>query len=552
MIQNDVLKILKAGKNVYVTGPAGSGKTHALREYIEHLRHHGVGVALTATTGIAATHIGGVTIHSWSGIGIKDYLSDHHIQEIAGKEYLAKRYKNTEVLIIDEVSMLSAEMFDSIERLARHMKGNFEPFGGMQIVLSGDFFQLPPIAREGKQVSFINRSQAWNNSDIRICYLETQFRQEDDNLESLLSEIRSGEVSELTFETLQERQGVEPDENITKLFTHNKDVDSLNDKQLDLIEGVAHEFYMESKGKKNLVENIKKGLLAPEVLRLKKGAAVMFIKNNFEEGYVNGTLGTVIDFKDDQPIVETRDGKEIRVESAEWKVEEEGKTLAIVKQFPLRLAWAITVHKSQGMSLDAAEIDLSKSFVPGQGYVALSRLRTLDGLFLRGINNTALQMDEYILEFDNHLKKESQKWRQVIERFSDKDMTEMHNEFVLKKGGTLDPDKIKENKENVSKGFVDKIPTQVITLGLLQKNMNLREIAKERGMTVGTIISHLEKLKENGEELKYFKKIVPKKKDLDKISKAFEESKDGKLTPIHRKLKSVYDFDTLKLVRLFI
>ena len=553
MIQSDTLKILKAGKNVFLTGPAGSGKTHTIKDYIEHLKAHGVGVALTASTGIAATHIGGVTIHSWSGIGIKDYLSDMDIAALAEKKYLMDRYKHTEVLIIDEISMLSNTMFDSIDRLCRFMKGNFEPFGGMQIVISGDFFQLPPIAKPGDSTSFVFDSTAWKESDIRVCYLESQYRQDDSTLESILSEIRSGEVSELSFESIQECQGRVCEEyQVTKLFTHNRDVDQINEYELDQIEGEPEHFIMDGKGKKNLIESLKKGLLTPEILRLKVGATVMFVKNNFDEGYVNGTVGEIIDFRDERPVVQTRDGKEIHVEQAEWSVAEGDKTLALVKQFPLRLAWAITIHKSQGMTLDAAQIDLSKSFVPGQGYVALSRLRSLEGLYLQGINNTAFQVNPRVLEFDNWLKKESHKWTQVIERFSEKEMQEMHKEFILAKGGTMDKEKIKENKKAGKKGFVEKISTHMQTYYLLKENLSLQEIAKKRDLTVGTIISHLEKLKEDGEELGYFKKIKPKKKDFDKIKKVFDESEDGKLTPIHKKLKGVYDFETLRLVRLFL
>ena len=190
MIQKEALDILKAGKNVFLTGPAGSGKTHTINSYIEHLKAHGIGVALTASTGIAATHIGGVTIHSWSGMGIKDYLSDPDVEALSEKKYLMDRYKNTKVLIIDEISMMSNTMFDSLDRLCRFMKGNFEPFGGMQIVLSGDFFQLPPIAKPGDKTSFVFDSKAWKESDIRVCYLETQFRQDDSSLSAVLSEIR--------------------------------------------------------------------------------------------------------------------------------------------------------------------------------------------------------------------------------------------------------------------------------------------------------------------------------------------------------------------------
>ncbi|KKR39213.1 MAG: AAA ATPase [Parcubacteria group bacterium GW2011_GWF2_40_10] len=158
MKQKDALKILKAGKNVYLTGAAGSGKTHVLNEYISYLKNRGARAAVTASTGIAATHIGGVTIHSWSGAGIKDDLNDEDIERLIQKEYLYKKFEKTKVLIIDEVSMLSSRLFDSVERVCRAMKRSEEPFGGMQVVLSGDFFQLPPITKEGGNADFIHSS----------------------------------------------------------------------------------------------------------------------------------------------------------------------------------------------------------------------------------------------------------------------------------------------------------------------------------------------------------------------------------------------------------
>ena len=204
-----------------------------------------------------------------------------------------------------------------------------------------------------------------------------------------------------------EAKGVVP----TRLYTHNVDVDAENERELEKLAGSSRLHEMSSSGKAHIVEALKKGILAPETLRLKKKAAVMFIKNSFDEGYVNGTLGVVEDFDNSglpagqagAPIVRTFSGRKIFVTPAEWTVEEEGKVLARVEQLPLRLAWAITVHKSQGMSLDAAEIDLSRAFVPGQGYVALSRLRSLAGLALRGFNDMALAMHPRAMEIDARL-----------------------------------------------------------------------------------------------------------------------------------------------------
>jgi len=553
MKQSDALKILKAGRNVYLTGAAGSGKTHVLNEYVTYLKHRGVRVGVTASTGIAATHIGGVTIHSWSGAGIRDTLSDSEIEALEQKEYLWKRFNKTQVLMIDEVSMLSPRLFDTVERICRAMKRKEEPFGGMQIVLSGDFFQLPPITRGDSRVEFVNVSDAWNGMDVRTCYLDEQFRQEDDTLLNILNEMRGGIISDKTRDTLKKQSRKSFDKGITptRLYTHNVDVDAQNNKELAKLPGKEHVFDMRTKGKKNLVESLKKSILAPEKLVLKKDAVVMFVKNSFEEGYVNGTLGVLKDFDKGVPVVETFSGKKIYVHSAEWSVEEDGKILARVEQLPIRLAWAITIHKSQGMSMDAAEVDLSKSFTPGQGYVALSRLRTLAGLKLSGINEMAFAVHQDVADLDKHLLSESEKWEKVIARFNEKDVGKMHTEFIEKCGGTVDKKEIEKNKHKQADSVAEKIPTYEKTRKLIDKGMSLEEIAKERGMTLGTIISHLEKLKELDGKIN-LKKFKPKPADFKKIKDAFKKSGDTKLTPVYKKLGGYYSYEDLRLARLFL
>ncbi len=554
MNQKTALDILKAGRNVYLTGPAGSGKTYVIRQYVEYLKQRGVGVAITASTGIAATHIGGVTIHSWSGIGLRDFLSSYHIDELTEKEYLFKRYEKTKVLVIDEISMLHPNMLDGIDRIARAMKGSDQPFGGIQIVLSGDFFQLPPIVRGEEELAFVTKSKAWKESDIRICYLEEQWRQNDSSLERILNEMRSGEVSVETKELLSQYS---EDKNIgdfvpTRLFTHNRNVDELNAVELSKLPGDTYQYEMHSKGKKHIVENIIKGILAPEVLSLKKNAVVMFVKNNFEEGYVNGTLGVVEEFdENDMPEVRTFKGDLIKVSGAKWIIEENGKVLGEVTQLPLRLAWAITIHKSQGMTLDCAEIDLSEAFVPGQGYVALSRLRSLEGLVLRGANDIAFMVHPNVLKMDISLKKESNKWEKVIARFSDAEITEMHNDFIIKCGGTVDEKEIEKNKNKENEAMPEKVSTYEKTKLLILEKKSLQEMADQRGMTIGTIISHIEKLSEKGEDLD-ISYLRPKEADLKKIKSAFAKSKDDKLTPVWKKLKGKYSFEELRIAKLFI
>lgn len=548
MTQDQALNILKAGRNVYLTGAAGSGKTFVLNSYIEYLKEKGVEVAVTASTGIAATHIGGVTIHSWSGLGIKDELSKRDIDSLMQKESLYKKYEKTKVLIIDEISMISPRMFDTLDQLARAMRDSEEPFGGMQVVLSGDLFQLPPVVRAGEDVRYVDASEAWRNMDLRVCYLKEQHRQDEDSLLTILKEIRSGDISEGTYEILaemNEREGYEGEYH-TRLYTHNIDVDLENEKELAKIDEKEHEYEMSARGNSGAVASLVKGILAPERLILKKGAVVMFVKNSFEEGYANGTLGKVVGFEGGIPVVETYDGREIKVETTSWNIEEGDSIIASVEQLPLRLAWAITVHKSQGMTLDAASVDLSKSFVPGQGYVALSRLRSLEGLRLLGINNTALMVNPYVIELDKWLSKESDKWVEVIDRFTQDDFDNMHNDFVVKSGGSNDPDEVAALKK---KG--NKVYSHEKTLDLIKKGFSLKDIMKERELTKGTVISHLEKIKESGVDVS-FEKFKPKGRGFDEMKEVLLENEGEKMGVVYKELGGKYSYEDLRLAKLFI
>ncbi len=423
MLQNEALDILKMGHNVYLTGAAGAGKTYVLNEYIKYLRENHIVVGVTASTGIAATHMNGMTIHSWAGLGIGDSID---IERILAKSTVKKRMAETKVLLIDEVSMLDGHVLDAVDEITRAFKNKTKPFGGLQVVLSGDIFQLPPVTKNGEPY-FVFNSEAWRSMNLKICYLEEQHRQDDSNLLSILNAIRSNNVDETHFEELSERIKPAPlDEDIIKLYTHNAHVDEINTTELDKLKTEAKVYYMDSRGRKNAVESLVKRCLAPEELVLKLGSEVMFVANNPVKQFYNGTLGKVVEFNDDgQPVVQTKE-RRITVEEHTWKTEDGDKTIAEITQLPLRLAWAITIHKSQGMSLDAAEVDLSKSFEPGMGYVALSRVRSIDGLYIKGINNMAMVVNPQIIDLDAKLKSRSDQAVSGLKTIDKKKMEEYH------------------------------------------------------------------------------------------------------------------------------
>lgn len=425
MRQAQALTVLLSGANVFLTGPPGAGKTFVLNDFIARARRRGRNVAVTASTGIAATHLSGTTIHSWSGLGIRDTLTAHDLEWLANNDKLRKRYNATDVLVIDEVSMLHGVRLDMVNAAAKLLRQNDRPFGGMQVVLVGDLFQLPPVSPGREIFDFVHLSQAWHELAPSICYITEQHRQAEDGLLELLSALRGGDFDQVHYELLQSRMGVEPGNAIiTRLYTHNADVDSINRRHLQAIASSSKTYAMASKGTEAKVEQLKKSVLAPESLQLKVGAEVMFVANNFAEGFVNGSRGQVIDFKQNWPVVRLLDTDRVLVvEPHSWSLTEDGRVRAEVAQLPLRLAWAITIHKSQGMSMDGAEIDLSQAFTPGMGYVALSRVRSLEGVYLKGLNNLALQLHPAIYEFDRALRVSSAELAAKTEDAADDDVT---------------------------------------------------------------------------------------------------------------------------------
>lgn len=410
MTQEEAYAVLISGKNALITGQAGTGKTYLLARFIEYLNKNKISVGVTASTGIAATHLNGVTIHSWCGMGIRDVMTNSDIKKLFNKNKAAvKRIQDAQVMIIDEVSMLHAHQLDMINEICCRVRTGLGPFGGLQVVLCGDFFQLPPVSRVKNRGDFVNLSNAWEQMEPTVCYLEKQYRQSENNdLYRLLNEIRESRVTEESCQLLTERLNYPFDETIipTKLFTHNSNVDEYNLQRLSTLPGAESTFVMAGGGEEFVVNQMKKGCLAPEELKLKIGAVVMFVSNNFPKGYVNGTTGTIIGFdeKEGFPIVQTFRGDEIVAVPIRWGAEEIDFE-AWIEQVPLRLAWAITIHKSQGMTLDYAEIDLSKAFTYGLGYVALSRIRSLDGLSLRGYNKMSLLVSDEAKDLDQLLRK---------------------------------------------------------------------------------------------------------------------------------------------------
>ena len=644
MRQSSALDILKTGQNVFLTGSAGSGKTYTLNQYIDYLRARRVPVAVTASTGIAATHMNGTTIHSWSGIGIKDELTDRDLTNLSRKQFLADRLKDTAVLIIDEISMLHAKQINLVSQVLKHVRKNDKAFGGIQVVVAGDFFQLPPIGSKGEsnREKFAFMSEAWLDAKFHICYLSEQHRQVSEaangglDLDDILNQIRRQEV---TFEAIAALEATF-DQNVdikrTRLYTHNLNVNKINDKELADLSGEMMRFEATSVGDSKLVETLKKTVRTQDDLVLKVGSKVMFIKNNTELGVSNGTMGELIGFaavkiddskdnsddliEDDDigsdkdsdvgndkkaaksakekakkdkakikkpttqkmPVVRLNTGREVIAEPEEWIIEDEtGDVLASYEQVPLCLAWAITIHKSQGMTLEAAEIDLSRTFELGQGYVALSRLKSLAGLQLLGMNDMSLQLDPLARGADKRFLVLSNEADANYAMLDEESMTQAHEKFILKSGGTLSKSVIdayanlqtkRREQQQAQIGKKQKLGNQVsdksdstllATRLLLEESLSIAEISQARQLSQSTIMRHIAELKSQDPSLAC-DHLRPEDEVMTAVGNAYVAIKvannpndfndDGsiKLRPIFEHLKQSADYNTIRLALIFI
>jgi uncharacterized protein YpbB len=369
--------------------------------------------------------------------------------------------------------------------------------------------------------------------------------------------MRSNDVEEKHYELLKGRVGAKLAKEIkpTKLYTHNVNVDEINNIELSQIQSEEKIYEMISTGNDHLVDILKKSCLAHEKLKLKIGAEVICIKNNFEQGYVNGSRGKIIGFQEEngEPIIELYNGKKVVLGKEVWAIEEDGKIKASISQIPLRLAWAITIHKSQGMSLDCAEIDLTRSFSYGMGYVALSRVRTLSGISLVGFNRESLMVDPRVLDFDQDLKNQSFQNELLFKKLKTKEQNELEENFIVRMGGSIKKGKVKKNKKIID----TKIPSVLITKELLNQGKNIAQISKERNLTKGTITDHIEQIIKEYPDTD-IGHIKPKQKNIDLVKKANKKLKGedvGRLNPIKILLEKDghnLSFEEIRIARLFI
>ncbi|MEI6195106.1 MAG: PIF1 family DEAD/DEAH box helicase [Verrucomicrobiota bacterium] len=380
----------QAGRNCFLTGSGGTGKSTQLREFIEE---SAVEVDVTAPTGVAALNMDGMTIHRFCGMMLgpepgqpfEEYfqkLKDDPRRSI-GKGF--QRVRDCKVLVIDEVSMLPGRQPDFVDFLARRLRRCNEPFGGCQVIVTGDFLQLPPVRKgEAEPYDWAFQSRAWKEAGFRTFLLEKVRRQDEPAFVRALADFRVGRVWGDTARILQSRVRSNPPSKMPRLFTHNVQVDKWNNFQLGELPGNEVVFKAIESGPQPHLDYLKKNLLTPEILQLKPGALVMFtvnlnVKDQRDPVFVNGQVGIVDRIERDAVWVHT-ECELLRVERFDWIYDRNDPDSAKFSQFPLRLAWAMTIHKAQGLTLESAYLDIRAAREPGQAYVAVSRVRSLAGL----------------------------------------------------------------------------------------------------------------------------------------------------------------------------
>jgi ATP-dependent DNA helicase PIF1 len=411
--QQEAYDLIKQGKNIFLTGSAGHGKTFLIKKIARDLKHI-KNIGITSTTGTSAILIGGTTLHSYLGIGLgKDDVSSLYIKIKRNKKIL-DRWLDLDILIIDEISMLFCDLFDKLEHLGRVIKQNPKPFGGIQLILSGDYLQLPCISSN----LFCFDAKTWKECIQHTVNLTYNFRQSHYAFQKCLDEIRIGEVTTETLEILKSRVGVELKNDFgilpTKLYSLNKNVDDENSRELDnlCIKNPGLQFFeydvdykVHKKGLRDVEEKIRKNCNIPFNLQLCVGCQVMLLFNlDLNNQLCNGSRGVIVSFTETNlPIVKFLNGLVRTIDYKTWEIDENGEKVISYTQIPLKIAYAISIHKSQGLSLDYTVISCSGIFTPGQFYVALSRVRSLEGLSLTDFDPKYIITDERVKEFYRNL-----------------------------------------------------------------------------------------------------------------------------------------------------
>lgn len=399
--QQEAWKALSGFGNVFLTGAAGTGKSYLIQEFLR--KKNTKQYPVVASTGAAAIIIDGRTFHSFFGLGIMQGTLDDIVSNALRNGQVKRRLKFAQCVVIDEVSMLSGRTLEAASEIAKEARGSMEPWGGLRIVAVGDFAQLPPVTRGGEDKDWAFMHPVWYESGFRTVCLKTVVRTDEERLLRILDQVRSGNVTYEVTEFLEEKS-CESDEEFdgTRLFAHRSSADRYNASRLNRLQFQEHVSTTEFGGDKASIERLKRNLPIPEVLKLKRNALVMIRKNdtNYPYKYINGTLATVLEVDDDHVLLRLMNGKDIDLEKQTFSLlDGNGEERAYAYNFPLTLAWATTIHKAQGATIDRLMVDLSRLWESGHAYVALSRVTSEEGLFVEKWTRQGIKVDENVRQF---------------------------------------------------------------------------------------------------------------------------------------------------------
>lgn len=532
--QSKALHLLESGSNVFLTGAAGTGKSFLLQQFLRGKDWNEY--PILASTGTAAMLVNGRTFHSFFGLGIMEGGRDATVSRVLRNGHLHKRIQKAHCVIIDEISMLSGETLATAEEIARNVRESVRPWGGLRIIAVGDFAQLPPVQRGGGAVDWGFTHDVWRESHFSPAFLETPVRTNEPELLNALNSIREGNVSSDVIKFLQSRT-VQPSDSFdgTRLFPHRATADRYNHQRLDTLPGRENIFPTSYEGRGISIEQLKRQCPIPEEIHLKIGALVMLRKNDaqYPYAYVNGTLGTIMALANDTLTIKLLDGKTIDVERATFSlIDGNGEEQASAYNFPITLAWASTIHKAQGASIDSLMISLTRLWESGHAYVALSRARSVKGLFIEQWDERSIFIDPLVQDFYHSIRHE---WEQISASLPD---TELKPSSASRSRPTT--------KKARAKGGNHKK-----TLPLLEQKIPLDKISQQLEWKEDTIIGHIEKLllEKVPLDIEYLR---PEEYQFEQIAGAFYQHGMDALKPIYDACNGEYSYSEVKLVKLFL
>ncbi len=537
--QARALDMLEREGNIFLTGAAGTGKSFLLNRYLAGKSTDVFPVV--ASTGAAAVLIGGRTFHSFFGLGIMEGGVEATVARAMRSPKLVRRLLAAACVVIDEISMLSGSTLQAAERVARAVRGRDEVWGGLRIIAVGDFAQLPPVTPSGQMKDWAFLHPVWHDSQFQPALLSTVMRTRDGDFLDVLNLVRAGVADHRVQAFLEERlvrDGEAPEG--TRLYAHRHAAEAYNLTRLAELVAEERAFPTVYEGSTQAVEAAKKSMPVPDVLLLKTGALVMMRKNDPSEErlYVNGSLGHVREIADDVLTIALLSGGEIEVERQKFStLDGDGRELAAAWNFPVSLAWATTIHKAQGASLDSLIADLSSLWEPGQAYVAMSRVRSGAGLRVERWSASSIRAEPLVTNFYDSLAVE-------MERYVPRPFfapIEAEAEREPEEGESYVRTMVRASASKAKRRTAD-------LLVLVRERATLQEMAAATGYKPDRLPIHLEKLLKQGEmfSLHHLVEDVP---SLGTIREAFETCGLAKLKPVYDYLREEVDYDTLRLVR---